>query len=122
MNTIIYKIFYSLQKYLALLCGFGYGSYSIKKEFNQSNSFLKKSKNSFLFIDVGGNEGLYAAEIRKKYPKAHIHIFEPAKYNYDYLVAKFKMDNAIHIVKSAISSESCEAVLYMDRLGSGLAS
>jgi FkbM family methyltransferase len=115
---MIYKILKKIEFYSAKLQGKGYGGHTVHQEVNILNKFLNNPR---LVIDIGGNIGNYTAEIIAKYPNCEIHIFEPAKTNFEKLKKRFINSNII-INNSAISNINGEGNLFTDIDGSGLAS
>lgn len=109
-----------LERGCAYLQGKGFGSKSIEKEVAQAFELIGREPT--LVVDIGGNVGLYALEIRRRAPRCEIHIFEPAATNVATLRERFGVDPRIHIQPVAVSNTSQEAVLYADRPGSGLGS
>lgn len=100
--------------------GKGYGSASIQKEVSQTLGFIKSEIN--LAIDIGGNVGAYAAELRRKNKNTEIHVFEPSSTNVRLMEESFKGDDLLKIVQLAVSDKSGEATLFSDKQGSGLGS
>jgi FkbM family methyltransferase len=115
MRKIISKIQFLLDQYQ----GIGYGSSSIKKELN---SFLKFIPDGKIFVDVGGNKGLYTKGILEIYKPKQIHIFEPSKTNIEILKEKFKDNKFIYINDCGLSNVNSNSILYSNESGSGLGS
>ena len=115
---MIYKILKKIEFYSAKLQGKGYGGHTVYQEVKILNNFLNNPK---LVIDIGANIGNYTAEIITKYPNCNVHLFEPAKTNFEKLKKRFVNSNII-INNSAISNIIGEGNLYTDVDGSGLAS
>jgi FkbM family methyltransferase len=112
------KLLILLNKMLSWLLGIGYGAESIEKEIK---SFMKFIPNGEIFIDVGGNKGLYSSNLIKKFNVKEIHIFEPCKHNIEIINKKF-IDEKIKINNCGLSNLDSAAILYSDETGSGLAS
>ena len=113
------KIMSTIQFLLDQYHGIGYGSSSIKKELN---SFLKFIPDGKIFVDVGGNKGLYTKEILEVYKPKQIHIFEPSKTNVEILKEKFKDNKFIFINDCGLSNINSNFILYSNESGSGLGS
>lgn len=110
----------SLVEYLVKkINGYGYGGNSIR---NEVKSLSKKLKSGLIFIDVGGNKGLYTQELLKVYDPQEIHIFEPSAENVKILNNKFGEKQNIIINNVGLSDTSREGILYSDFPGSGLGS
>lgn len=107
-----------LNKIVSWLLGIGYGAESIEKEIK---SFMKFIPNGEIFVDVGGNKGLYSSTLIKKFNVKEIHIFEPCKLNIEIIKEKFS-DKRIKIINCGLSNLDSEAILYSNETGSGLAS
>lgn len=113
------RILSLLQRLLDLSQGIGYGSYSINKEVNSFYSFIPDGK---IFVDVGGNKGLYSEALCNRFSPNQIHIFEPASTNIEILKAKFYKCDNIFINGCGLSNVNTDSVLYSDESGSGLGS
>ena len=109
-----------LERVFAYCQGKGYGHGSIGQENKLINNLLGKS--ALIAIDVGANIGEYTAELRRIYPNAEIHAFEPSRTNIDILNTRFLSDSGIVIVPAALSNSSTSATLYSDIPGSSLGS
>ncbi len=109
-----------IEKVAAYVQGKGYGASSIRQE----NALVRKllDRQPQLLIDIGGNIGNYTAELRRRYPLAEIHTFEPSSTNVGKLRDRFKDDKNIFIVPFAVSDNVGAATLYSNDPGSGLAS
>ena len=118
--SIIFLLLGFFERLFSYLKGKGYGSTTVEQEVRQLKSLL--TVKPLLAIDVGGNKGLYALELRKNFPDLEIHIFEPSKTNVEILLNKFKGDPLVVIVPFALSDHEGEGKLYSDYLGSGMAS
>jgi len=100
--------------------GKGYGAASIDQEIAAVIQLLNKQPQ--LIMDIGGNIGNYSANLRKRFPAANIHIFEPSLTNIASLKKRFSDDNNIKIIPNAISDRTGLHTLYSDAPGSGLGS
>jgi FkbM family methyltransferase len=107
-----------LNKFFSWLLGIGYGAESIEKEIK---SFMKFIPNGEIFIDVGGNKGLYSSTLLKKFNAKEIHIFEPCRQNIEIIYEKLN-NKKIKINHCGLSNLDSEAILYSNETGSGLAS
>lgn len=105
----------------AYLQGKGWGSGTLKQEFQNARS-IAKNKKIPLCIDIGGNKGNYASIILKYSPLSEIVIFEPSAINIEILERKFKENKNVTIVGSAVYSKAGSAVLFTNENGSPLAS
>ena len=115
----MYKLLSRIEFYAALLQGKGFGSSTVKEEVARLNKYVS---NPNLVIDIGGNIGNYTNEILSKYPNANVHIFEPAKVNFEKLTTRFISNKNVKINNAAVSKENGEGNLFSDVIGSGLAS
>jgi FkbM family methyltransferase len=113
------KIISKIQYLLDLSQGIGYGASSIK---NELHSLIKFIPNGKIFVDVGGNKGLYTQGILDIYKPQKIHVFEPSKINIEILKKKFKDNESIVINGCGLSNINSNAVLYSNNNGSGLGS
>jgi len=77
----------------------------------------------FCVFDVGANKGQYLNLVLKLIHSDdfHIHCFEPSHTTFGYLVANLKEDVRIKLNNIGLGKERCEALLYYDNPGSGLA-
>lgn len=118
---MINKILFSVERIAAYLQGKGWGSSTVAKEFASAVSLLDKNGLS-LCIDIGGNKGTYTEEVVRKFPKAKVVVFEPAKVSIKILTKKFGKQKNVAIEPFGVSNVSGSATLYSDEDGSGLAS
>lgn len=109
-----------LERRAALMQGKGYGAGSLKKEVQVASSLLKYPPN--IVVDIGANIGEYSSELRKNFPAAELHLFEPSNSNVKKLQRRFGDDELVYINPLAVSSRSQENILYTNEDGSGLAS
>lgn len=93
---------------------------SLSQEFDQVCRLFRSSPK--LTIDIGGNHGNYTAEIRSRFNKTEIHVFEPSFHNVKILSERFRADPLITIASFAVSDNAGYGVLYTDHEGSGFAS
>nr|WP_321446176.1 FkbM family methyltransferase [uncultured Cohaesibacter sp.] len=115
------KLLNKAEKRITKLQGKGWGAATVEKEFSAAVKLLSDTKPS-LFIDIGGNKGLYTQEIVDAYPSSNIVVFEPSSLNIDCLKNKFSNHPNITIEPFAVSSFDGETILYSDHDGSGLSS
>lgn len=115
----MYKLLSRIEFYAALLQGKGFGSSTVKEEVARLGKYVN---NPNLVIDIGGNIGNYTNEILTRYPNANVHIFEPAKVNYNKLIDRFDSSKNVKINNYAVSNKNGEGKLFSDVVGSGLAS
>jgi FkbM family methyltransferase len=73
-------------------------------------------------IDIGGNIGNYAAEIRRRSPQVEIHTFEPSAANIRILNQRFSDDTNIKILPLAVSDRTGWTTLFSNKAGSALGS
>ncbi|WP_184544451.1 FkbM family methyltransferase [Mucilaginibacter sp. FT3.2] len=97
----------------------GKGVHKIKGEVSTIAKFISNPK---LAIDIGGNIGAYSALLKLKFPDISIHLFEPAQYNYDQLITRFRDDDKVTINKAAVSDSNGVVNLFFNVAGSELAS
>jgi FkbM family methyltransferase len=109
-----------LERVFAYALGKGYGRGSIRQENHLIYKLLGRS--AVIAIDVGANIGEYTAELRRIYPDAEIHSFEPSCTNIDLLRSRFLLDYRTFIVPAGLANCAASATLYSDLPGSGLAS
>ena len=114
------RIYSLVDLYSSYAQGLGWGSSTIKEEINACLSLLKTKPN--IFIDIGGNKGLYTEGIINEIGSIEAHIFEPSEINYKMLKDKFSFSNTIKINKIALSNSASKAKLFSDIPGSGIAS
>ncbi len=78
------------------------------------NSFLKtKVESAPVFFDVGGNKGEYTLLLRRQFPDAIIHTFEPNPHTFDIL--KKKCVNSEILVNKGIGEKNDQLDLYFDK-------
>ena len=114
------KLLTLIELIIARLQGKGWGSGSIKKEFAFASSLFDKAP--LLCVDIGGNKGLYTAEILSNFPQCKVIVFEPSISNSNLLKSKFLKNDNVIVEQKAVSNIVGEKTLYSDRDGSGLAS
>ncbi len=119
LNTF-FKVLKRIEHLAAYAQGKGYSGATMEQEVKLLQSSLKRQPS--LAIDVGGNVGNYAAELRKRNPTLEIHVFEPAAANVDKLKSRFKDDEMVKVVPVALSDEVGAAALFANEPGSGMAS
>jgi FkbM family methyltransferase len=113
------KIISLVDKILSWLIGIGYGAVSIDSEIRSFKKFIPNAK---IFVDVGGNKGLYSLSLIKMFKINQIHIFEPSIFNIEILKKEFSGNSKIIINNYGLSDVNSSATLYSDESGSGLAS
>lgn len=116
----LYGFFARIERKAAYLRGKGFDSGRVQHEAGWAHDMLGAPPK--LAVDIGGNVGHYAAELRRRTPDVEIHIFEPSAVNVATLEDRFSSDKAITIVPSAVSNIAGETTLYSDAPGSPLAS
>lgn len=104
MKDVIDKI----DTLFAYFSGIGFGTNSIKKELNSFKKYIKDGK---IFVDVGGNKGIYTDAILKIYDPLEVHIFEPSQTNIKILLDKFNNNNKVFINKFGLSNSNSESVM-----------
>lgn len=107
------------QRFIDYYQGIGYGTATISKELKSIKKFIP---NGNVFVDVGGNKGLYSAEILKLFQVKEVHIFEPSLCNVKLLNEKFKENNKVWVNDLGLSNVSGNKILYSNESGSGLSS
>ncbi|MEI6314606.1 MAG: FkbM family methyltransferase [Syntrophus sp. (in: bacteria)] len=115
-----FKLLKLVERKAAFFRGKGYGSATIRQEVKLVYKLLVKSPT--LAIDIGGNVGDYAAELRRRNKGLEIHIFEPSSTNISKLTARFANDRLIKTCPYAVSDSHGEATLFSDAPGSGAGS
>jgi FkbM family methyltransferase len=116
----LFKLMNRFERVAAYLQGKGYGAATTEQEVKLLQSLLHAQPK--LAIDIGGNVGNYAAELRKRNPSLEIHTFEPSAINIEKLTARFKKDSLIKLVPLALSDEAGSAILFSNEPGSLLGS
>lgn len=116
---MIYKVLSKVEQICAKYQGKGWGASTITQEINSVSKFLNKPK---LAIDIGGNVGEYADQLRQKFANLEIHLFEPSLTNYHKLAGRFNMHENVIINRMAVSDDSGSSELFSNEAGSGLAS
>ena len=109
-----------VEQLAAYIQGKGYGAATVEHECQLVQQLLNREP--LLVIDIGGNVGDYTAEIRRKYPLTHVHVFEPSAINVAKLNQRFNLDSRIKIVPSAVSDKGGTATLFANDQGSALGS
>ena len=120
LTRLCISTFSILEYILSRMQGKGQGSFSIRAEIATASKFIVK--NPVSLIDVGGNKGLYSAELRKRFPNSEIHIFEPSLSNADILKAKFANDTKVKINNFGLGKKDYTTTLFADEDGSGMGS
>ncbi len=120
IKQILFPLFKNIERGAAFLQGKGYGAATILREVDHISRMLPREP--ALMIDIGGNRGEYTAEIRRRYKKAQICVFEPSPTNIGHLGNRFAGDSAIKIIPCAVAGSSGQLDLFFDEPGSGLAS
>lgn len=120
INKFLHPIFKNIERGAAFLQGKGYGASTIVSEVDHISRMLPREP--ALIIDIGGNRGEYTAEIRRRYQKVRICVFEPSPKNIGYLEERFAGDSKITIIPCAVAGSSGQLDLFFDEPGSGLAS
>jgi len=109
-----------LEQRAAWAQGKGCGSFTVAHEINVVAALLPMLPR--LVIDVGAHIGDYTAGLRRRFPDAEIHSFEPCQTNVAKLHSRFDDDARIAIVPYGLSDRKGSAKLFSDHAGSGLAS
>ena len=116
----LFRLLAFLERAAAYLQGKGYGAATITQEVLAARASLGRAP--ILAIDVGGNVGDYAAELRRREAAVEIHIFEPSPTNVTKLRARFAADPLISVNGQALSDAAGPVTLFADEPGSGLGS
>ena len=114
------KDFFELETYAASMQGKGWGAASISSEVQSCISLVNGEPN--VFVDIGGNKGLYTEAVLKKFPGTECHIFEPSSANIQILNSKFGSLSNVTVNGKALSNKEDTLTLYSNKPGSGLAS
>jgi len=115
----MYRLLNKIENLLSKSLGKGYGAETVSKEVRLLKGILNQP---LLALDIGGNVGEYAKHLRINFPTVEIHVFEPAKINYDKLIDRFSNDKNIIINQIALSNTNGFAELFSNVPGSGLGS
>lgn len=116
----VYRVLSFVERAAAYAQGKGYGAATIALEVDLLLGLLTHPPK--LAIDIGGNVGHYAAELRRRKPELEIHVFEPSAENVAKLTARFESDSLTKLVPCAVSDSVGNATLFSDKAGSGLGS
>lgn len=116
----LFRLLRLVERKAAFGQGKGYGSATIRQEVKLVYELLGKSPT--LAIDIGGNVGDYAAELRRRNKELEIHIFEPSSANIRKLNSRFSDDRLIKTLPYAVSDSHGAATLFSDVPGSGAGS
>ncbi len=119
-QNFYFKFLALVERVAARLQGKGYGSATIEKEISCIAHLLDFTPSCIL--DIGGNVGSYSAELRRRWPDASIHIFEPSPTNLPKLKARFDDESNIFIHPFAVSDFEGATTLFADTPGSGMGS
>lgn len=114
-----FEIISTIDLIIEKLQGIGYGSSSIKNEVRTVKKILTEGS---VFVDVGGNKGLYSQELLNNFNVKELHIFEPSIVNQQILRSKFKNNSNVFLNTCGLADYSKKSNLYSDFEGSGLAS
>ena len=120
MLDSLYGVLQRIERKAAYLRGKGFGGRNIQEEAKWAHDMLGYPPK--LAVDIGGNVGLYTAELRRRTSGVEIHVFEPSASNIETLRARFASDAAITIVPSALSNAAGDATLFSNAPGSPLGS
>lgn len=104
----------------AMAQGKGCGTATVEQEVKVAMELLGVTAQ--LAIDVGGNVGNYAGELKRINPSMEVHIFEPASVNLANLRARFSSYPDVYIQASALSNAAGVTSLHSDVAGSGMGS
>jgi FkbM family methyltransferase len=115
-----FRVLSLVERAAAYAQGKGYGAATTAREIDLLLGLLTHPPR--LAIDIGGNIGHYAAELRRRKPELEIHVFEPSAENIARLTARFELDGLIKLVPCAVSDDVGSATLFSDKAGSGLGS
>lgn len=115
-----FRVLDKLERESAYYQGKGYGRDSVDKEVAVALRVLGRRPS--LVIDIGGNVGKYALEVRRRAPECEIHVFEPAAKNVAILTKLFDGDRLVHVNPLAVSDVTQETVLFANEPGSTLGS
>ena len=95
-------------------------------ERNSLNYLMKSIFSTFspVIFDVGANIGDYAISVLERIPDVKLYCFEPSLKTYELLCGNLAETFDRHVVleNCGISNENSNAVLYSNKVGSGLAS
>jgi len=103
------------------LLGKGAGAGTVRKELSAVLR-VSEQRDVRIFVDVGGNKGVYTEQVVARFPDCKVVIFEPAEVNVCTLREKFSDNPNVTIEQAALSNITGESFLYSDCEGSGLAS
>src|SRR5271156_3513309 len=106
-----------VERVAAYAQGKGYGATTMRQEVKLLQGLLKSPPQ--LALDIGGNIGNYASELRRRNPSLEIHVFEPSAANIGKLTTRFKDDGLVKLVPLALSDNAGSATLFSNEPGSG---
>lgn len=119
-RSLAFSLLRRLERFATTRLGKGYGGATLQQEVAAMASLLGRAPG--LAVDIGGNVGLYAQELRNRFPALEIHIFEPSATNLTRLAERFGTDAGVIVNPRAVASTPGTATLFSDTPGSGLGS
>jgi len=104
--------------------GIGSGSDVVSSGEQVIVEVLKQNgKSPYCIFDVGANKGQFLGLILDNIKDDFsVHCFEPGRQTFKIIAESFQKDTRIKLNNRGIGKAKCEAVLYFDSAGSGLAS
>jgi FkbM family methyltransferase len=103
--------------------GKGFGAATTTVEAQVVANFAKnRNIKKVIALDVGANVGNWSASIIEAIPTASVVAFEPSNEAYKTLTKRFKNQDAVLCINSALGKTDEKAMLYSDQSASGLAS
>jgi FkbM family methyltransferase len=84
------------------------------KEIYFDNSYQLKLKNPKVILDIGANIGTFSVLASKKYPKATVYAFDPAREVYKLLVQNIRANSCDNVIpkKMAVGAKKGKTYIY----------
>ena len=113
-----------VEKFARLSLGKGWGSTTASSEVEAVSRFMRVLRLSqpIVALDIGANQGEWAAAFRQTFPAAKIYMFEPSSTACHKLSRRFDGDTRMIAVHAAVGREPGRATLWSDYPGSPLSS
>jgi FkbM family methyltransferase len=103
------RFFYSINQTVGRVCA------KIASEILDKNSTKwLVNKNFKTIVDVGANEGQFALKMRKLFPVAKIHSYEPLPHVYQKLLKQFEGDENFLAYNYALGNKNEESQIYLN--------
>jgi FkbM family methyltransferase len=120
VSTFEARWLYRLERGIALLQGKGFWRYHMDREAAAVATLAHPPV--LTVVDVGANGGEWTASVRRHFPDAHFHLFEPSGECMRGLKTRFGQDPRVTLNQVALGRAAGAATLYADEAGSVMAS